>query len=413
MKDSSANEAAEERPPGRAYQNVLLVSLVIMFVGLAAACTQYKASTLITAIAPDFNLSGSQASWIMSIFTLIGIFVALPSGSLAQRLGFKKAIFVSLCVMIAGSLIGLFSCQNGIVLIASRAIEGAALTCITACAPIAIRECVAPEKMGLANGIWGCWGNGGAVVACLLTPQIFQIAGFAGVWTVFAIFTAVVAAVFMLVIKVPAKDISIGEVYEEISAQADSGSYKEFLRKDNVLFLFSFVCMNIIMLAILGMLPSILQLPEKGFDMSSAGFATTLASLLSLASSPTLGALADKMGRVKPLLFVTLLVLGPCLFVMYTQTGIMFWIATCVMGLLGLGCIGLLVAGWMQLMPRPEVVAKGMGLFTIVQCLGQFLGTFFVQLLLGPTLESYLLAGIVLMIIGIAGAVAVLFTKLR
>ena len=408
---AKAQEAGHVVP--RRYQNTIAVSLVVLLVGLAVACTQYKASTILTAIAPDFDLSASAVSWVMSIFTFVGIFVALPSGKVVQRLGFKKTMLISMAILIAGSVVGLLSNHNGAVLIASRGIEGAALTCITLCAPIAIKECVPPEKMGVANGIWGCWGNGGAVIACLLTPQIFEMAGFSGVWIFFAVFAAVAAFVFALYVKAPVRMADVEKEYEEAASQSESGSYKEFLRKDNLLFLVAFVCMNLIMLALLGLLPSILQLPEKGFSMSLSGFATTLASLLALVSSPVFGALADRMGRIKPLLVLTLFVLGPCLFVMYTQTGIAFWVATCVLGLVGFGCMGLLVAGWMQLMPRPEVVAKGMGLLTFVQCVGQFLGTFLVQMLLGPSFENYVFAGIVLMCVGFAGTAAIAVSKLR
>lgn len=412
MKPSQQPQPTQEARPtsARRYQNTLAVSLAILLVGLAASCSQYKASTILTAIAPSFGMNDSMASWVMSIFTFVGIFVALPSGRIAQKLGFKRAIVVSVIALICGTFVGLLSMDSGIVLIISRGIEGAALTCITTCAPIAIRECVPPEKTGLANGIWGCWGNGGAVIAGLITPQIFEMAGFSGVWVFFAAFCVVALVVFALVVKVPSlSDLQAG--WEDIAA--DNGSYREFLRKDNILFLVTFVCMNLIMLALLGLLPSILQLPEKGFDMSMAGFATTLASLLALVSSPLFGALADRMGRIKPLLVLTLLVLGPCLLVMYTQTGIAFWMATCVLGIIGFGCMGLLVAGWMQLMPRPEAVAKGMGLLTLVQCIGQFLGTFLIQLMLGPDLGNWLLAGIVLMIVGFIGTASAAATKLH
>ena len=92
------------------YQNTILVSLAILLVGLAVACTQYKASTILTAIAPDFSLDGTMVSWVMSVFTFVGIFVALPSGKIAQTFGFKKAIVTSMTVLIIGSLIFALPC---------------------------------------------------------------------------------------------------------------------------------------------------------------------------------------------------------------------------------------------------------------------------------------------------------------
>ena len=46
-----------------------------------------------------------------------------------------------------------------------------------------------------------------------------------------------------------------------------------------------------------------------------------------------------------------------------------------------------------------------MGLMVTVQGVGQFLGTFLVQMLLGPSLDHWFLAGGVLMGLGLAGTI--------
>ena len=167
------------------------------------------------------------------------------------------------------------------------------------------------------------------------------------------------------------------------------------------------------MLAILGMLPSVLQLPEKGFTLQESGFATTLPSLISLVSTPLIGALAGRVGHVKQLLIITMSALGPCVFVMYTQTGPAFWIAAVVLGVMGLACIGLLIAAWIEVIPNPQLVSKGMGVLTLVQCTGQFLGTFLIQLLLGSDFSQWLLAGVVLGAIGIFGTIVMGFVRFK
>lgn len=396
----------------RQYQNAALVGIVLLIVGLSIACVQYKVPTIMTTIAPRWHLNDSTSTWLMSIFTLVGIFFALPAGKLAGRFGFKRIMIFSSGLILVGSFIGLVSGQNGAMLIASRAIEGVALTFITTCAPIAIQKCVSPERVGLATGLWGCWGNGGAVLASVLTPQIFELAGFEGVWIVFAGFAVIAAALLFFLIREPGSSLE-DTVDAARVRSSDRPKYSEFLTKDIVLFLASFVMMNIIMLALLGLLPSILQLPEKGFTMQQAGFATTLASLLALISTPVFGIIADRLSRIKPPLIATYVMLGPCLFVLYTQTGIAFWIAAILLGLVGFGCVGLLIAAWMAIIPRPELVPMGMGLLTLVQSVGQFLGTFFVQMLLGPSFANWLFAGIVLMVVGLIGTAAIALTKLR
>ena len=68
---------------------------------------------------------------------------------------------------------------------------------------------------------------------------------------------------------------------------------------------------------------------------------------------------------------------------------------------------------WIEVIPNPHLVAKGMGVLTLVQCTGQFLGTFLIQLLLGSDLSQWMLAGVVLGVIGILGIVAIAFVKFR
>lgn len=408
MKENTSGEA---RPR---YQSAIVVGLVLLAVGLSAACAQYKASTLLVTIAPRFSLSADASAWIMSIFTLVGIFFALPAGGLAQRFGFKRVMLASSGLIVAGSVLGMLSGTSSVVLIISRAIEGISLTFITTCGPIAIQQCVDPKKTALATGIWGCWGNGGAVIASVLTPHIFGVAGFEGVWLVFAVVAALAALLLLFCIKAPASQGDSAQEEGPASHEfCEPARYRDLLTPNVVLFLVGFLAFNLVMLAILGMLPSVLQLPEKGFSLGESGFATTLPSLISLASTPLIGALANRIGHVKQLLIVTMAVLGPCVFLMYTQTGAVFWVAAVVLGIMGLACIGLLIAAWIEVIPNPRLVAKGMGVLTLVQCTGQFLGTFLIQLLLGGDLSQWMLAGIVLGAIGVFGTVAMAFVRFR
>ena len=48
-----------------------------------------------------------------------------------------------------------------------------------------------------------------------------------------------------------------------------------------------------------------------------------------------------------------------------------------------------------------------------VQGLGQFLGSYLVQMLLGPQLDQWLFAGAVVMALGLAGTVSLALCRLR
>lgn len=91
----------------------------------------------------------------------------------------------------------------------------------------------------------------------------------------------------------------------------------------------------------------------------------------------------------------------------------MLWVGVIAMGLLGMGGIGQYLSGFTKLLPSPELASVGMGVLVTFQGVGQFLGTFFVQMLLGPQLTEWWFAGIALMILGFAGTALIAICKLR
>lgn len=396
----------------RRYQNPVLVGIVLLFAGIAVALIQYKIPTIMTSIMGLFSMDASTASWLMSIFTLMSIFVAIPSGRLAQRFGAKAMLIVALGIAVLGSVIGLFASMSA-VLIVSRAVEGIALTIVTTCGPILVQRCVEQSKIGTTMGIWGIWGCLGSTIAALVVPTLFSAAGFSGVWVVFAIIAVIAAVVVVAVIRVPADEPSAQAAQEEQPAEleAEPPRYREIFSKDVLLFFIGFAIFNICLLAILSFVPTILQMQD--FDPTLSGFISTAPMLLSIVSSPLFGVISDKIGRCKPLLVLAMLVMGPCTFVMYTNTGVLLWVAVVVMGLVGMGGIGLFLSGYMKLLPRPELASIGMGVMICVQGIGQFLGSFLVQMLLGADLTNWFFAGAVIMIMGLVGTAALLVCKMR
>lgn len=417
----------------RRYQNPVLVGIVLLISGISVAMIQYKVPTIMTNLMGIFSMDAATASWLMSIFTLVSIFVALPAGALAQRFGAKRMLIIACGIAILGSLIGLAS-DTSPMLIASRAVEGAALTILTTCGPIIVQQNVSPDKVGTSMGIWGIWGCLGSTVAAVLTPTVFGMWGFDGLWIAFAVVSAVAAVLVLVFIRKPQANPAAIEGLSPNSQEAasalsvdDQGSvpqfpqetvvpkekprYRDIFSKDMFLFFGAFVVYNICMLAILAFVPTILQM--QGFDPTLSGIISTAPMLLSIISSPLFGVISDKIGRNKPLLIIAMFVMGPCTFLLYTQTGPLLWVGVFAMGLLGMGGIGQYLSGFTKLLPSPELASVGMGVLVTFQGVGQFLGTFFVQMLLGPQLTEWWFAGMVLMLLGFAGTALIAICKLR
>lgn len=405
------SEGNKEQGASRSYQNPVMIGVVLLIAGISVAMIQYKVPTILTELMALFAMDAKAASWLMSIFTLMSIFVALPTGWLAQKFGAKRMMIVACGIAIIGSLVGVASGSSA-VLIFSRAVEGVALTVLTTCGPIVVQKCVKPEKIGSAMGIWGIWGCLGSTIAAVVTPTVFETLGFSGLWILFAAIAACAAVLVSVVIRVPQETQGQDPaVPESDGSLAEKPRYREMLTRDIVLFFVGFAIFNICLLAILSFVPTILQM--QGFDPTLSGLISTAPMLLSVISSPLFGVISDKIGRCKPLLVAAMLVMGPCTLALYTQTGALLWVAVVVMGLVGMGGVGMFLSGYMKLLPRPELASIGMGVMILVQGLGQFLGTFLVQILLGPTLENWVFAGTVLMVMGLVGTVSLLLCRLK
>lgn len=413
------------------YQNYLVVSLSVLAVGVTMAMVQYKVPTIMIAIMEQYAMTASGGSWLMSIFTLMMAVTAIAIGELSVRMSPKRIIVFATCLIVLGSVMGAFA-PNGIVLLVSRGIEGIALTAVTTCGPLVIQESVAPGRIGTSMGIWGMWGSLGSAIAAFLTPMVFAFAGLTSLWLFYCALVVIATVIMCICVRDPFKKASSKALEDAVNASEGAAgvaqsdvtpdeasvprteakpSYRELLTKDVLLFFCGFVAFNICLLAVLSLVPSILQM--RGMDVSLSGFVSTLPMIISVASSPFFGMLSDKTGKTKWLLVFCLLFLGPCTFVLYNFEGAVMWAGAVVMGVIGMGTTGLMITAFMKVISRPELATIGMGVLICVQGIGQFLGTFLVQGLLGPSFENTLLAGSVVMVIGLVGTLCTALCKMR
>ena len=388
------------------YGNWALIAVVMLLFGTAIATIQFKVPVVMGDIMANMGMDASSASWLMSIFTFVGIILALPTGALAKRFGPKTMLLAAAAIIAVGSLLGAFA-GNGMVLIVSRAIEGVAFIFVTICGPLAVQKYVSPDKIGSATGIWALWVCLGSVVGGVLTPTLYASTGFAGVWVIYAAAAVVFAIVVAVIVKNP------GEALEGAADAPTEGKvgYGELVKPNILLFFAAFLVFNMTLMAVLSFGPTFLQ--QQGVDPTLSGFVSTLPMLLAVISSPLFGALSDKLGRCKPLYLAAMLVMGPCTLLLLTQTGPLMWVGAIVMGLVGLGGPVMCLTSYINVLGHPELMSIGMGVLMLVQSLGQFLGTWLVPLLLGPDVSSWMLTGIVMCVIGFAGTAALALCKFR
>lgn len=338
----------------------------------------------------------------MSVFTFMGILFSIPAGNTIQRLGAKRVMLGSVVVMVAGSLLGTFA-QEPVLLLVSRGIEGVALVFITIAGAAFIRDSAPPEKRASAIGIWSIWFSSGSFLAGIISPLLYESFGFQALWIIYACLAVVAALAIRFIVKAP------NVVFKQEYADTVKPRYKELCVRDVVLHLLVFAIYNILTMAIVSYLPTILQ--GKGYSETSAGFMSTLPMLITIVSVPLLGVISDKLGRVKPLMCGAMFVLVVTTPIILVSTGWQLWAAAIICGLFGASGAALVMVALLAVLPRVEVTPLALGLFSTMQALGMFLGSLLVPLLLETT--SLEVTAFILFCIGVVGFVFSLLCRYR
>lgn len=401
----------------RTYQNCYLVAITLFLVATSVTMMQYKIPTIMTSIMEQLSIGADLAAWLMSIFTFVGIFFALPVGMLLKRFGPRAIILCAVALDVVASVAGGFAPNMGEIgvglLLATRALEGLALMSVIACGPVVIQLCIDPAKTGTASGIWMLGGMLGATIAGVLTPMLYYSVGFQGLWFAYAALVAIAGFLFAVIVKVPkVSDVAAGQEEEASTAPVDEGgTYRIFLKPNTILFFIPFAVFQVLLLAVLSFAPTALQ--QQGMDPALSGLVSTIPMLLAVISSIAFGAISDKTHRCKPLLLAGVVAMAICTPVMLTMNGPIMWIALVVMGLVAMGTPTVVIAAYPQVLGDPRRLTIGMGVLMLVQSLGQFLGSLVPSMLLGSAISNWVLCGAVLCAAGFAAAACIVVCKFR
>jgi len=388
--------------------NYLVLSLILLFVGVAITIVQYKVPPILEPIMEQFSIELDTGSWLMSIFTAVGIFLSLPTGSLTKKLGPKTVLLLGCAIIVVGSVIGAFA-GSAWLLVVSRGIEGVAFVFITVAGPLAVEKYVAPEHQGTANGIWALWICFGSVIGSTATPLVFQELGLTGTWLLYAAIVVIAALVLAVFVRVPSRKVPTPA--EEAEPKPSLSDYLKLARPQALLYFFAYLVFNIEILAVLSYTPTMLQ--GQGMDAPLSGFAASLPGLLAAVSSPVFGKIVDHTGKTKPYYFVALVVSAPATLLMLTQSGPLLWLGAAAIGLIGYAIPVCTLTSLPQIAGSKELLPAAMGVLMLVQCFGEFLGSLVTPMLLGPNGTDWMFCGIVMCVVGLLGAIALLFVRFK
>lgn len=385
------------------------LSIVLLAVGVSVCIVQYKVPSILEPIMSSYGMSTDAGAWLMSIFTMVGIFLSLPASGLAKRIGPKNLLLLACAVIVVGSIMGAFA-GSTFQMVVSRAVEGVAFVFVTVAGPLVIERYVDKAHQGTANGIWSRWICLGSVIGSSATPAIYETLGLGGTWLAYAGVVTLAAVVVALFIR--GGDASAGkEASGNAAGKVQFRDYLRFLKPQALLFFFAYLVFNVEILAVLSYAPTFLQ--QQGMNASLSGFASSLPGLLAIVSSLAYGKLIDRTGRTKGFYLLALAVSAPATMLMLTQSGPLLWVGAAGVGLVGYAIPVACLTALPQIAGSKEMMPAAMGVFTLVQCLGEFLGSLVTPMLLGPAMDQWVFCGAVMLVFGLAGALAMAACKIK
>lgn len=191
-----------------------IVAFATIFAGIALALVQNKVAPCMELLQTAFNIDMAAAGWLSSLFSLVGIVMAIPAAVILNKLGPKKSGIIALVCAIAGSLIGLFI-DSVPVLMASRIVEGMGVGLMGVVGPSLIAMWFPEAKRGLPMSIWAAYQMGAQAVMFFLAGVLTTNFGWQGMWW-FGLAACVVALVFyILCVKSPRPEDSFADVESE------------------------------------------------------------------------------------------------------------------------------------------------------------------------------------------------------
>ncbi|MDR0519472.1 MAG: MFS transporter [Clostridiales Family XIII bacterium] len=177
--------------------------IVLFLAALSVTLSQLKVVPLLGDLAVGLNVDQGQIAWIMSVFYLAGIILAIPGGAILGKLGPKKLLLSLLGFVIVGNIIGSFATTNFPLLLVSRTIEGVAFSMIIMVGIVFITSWFEGPAAGLPIGIFTTFPAFGSIIAYNTAIPISSANGVPFLWWAVVIFTAVVAVLVAITIKLP------------------------------------------------------------------------------------------------------------------------------------------------------------------------------------------------------------------
>ena len=185
------------------------VMVAVFIASVAIAANRFKVPPVLPVLMEELQVDMVTGGWLMSITSVAGIVLAIPSAFLLARIGLKLTGLIALGCGMAGAAIGALA-TGATAMLLGRMIEGVSISLIAVLAPTAISLWFPPRERGLPMGIWAAWVPVGNVIMFNVAHPLMNAFGWRAVWIFGAFFAFVGFILVGLVVTSPAESESNG-----------------------------------------------------------------------------------------------------------------------------------------------------------------------------------------------------------
>jgi MFS family permease len=177
FKHHKHNSSHPDRKSERVSLSAWKITLILGAIGTIVMYTEIMVAITIPDIIRDFNISYNASSWILAIYLVVGAIMTPIVGKLSDIHGKKKILFFIIVAYTLGIIIGVFS-TNIFVLLIARAIQGIGISFFPPAVRL-VKEIYPPKKIPIVLGIFshGTMFGFGAILGILIGAPMTQYYG--------------------------------------------------------------------------------------------------------------------------------------------------------------------------------------------------------------------------------------------
>lgn len=396
--------------------------LMFFILYCASACmslSQFKIVPLLGQLTESLGITYAETSWMMSVFTVAAIVLAIPIGGIVTKVGPKKSYIVVLVIMIVGNVIGAFGIDNYGVLLFSRILEGCAFAIWNVAGIVLIGMWYPGKNNGLFIGIFMTFVAIASFIALNTAVPISNALGETSLWWIVAGLTLVFTALFAIFVKEAPKEAEPAKDEQQANPQpasAEKPNLLDVFKNGKVMAIcVSQLVIGFVLYFFLNNYPSLFT-GCYGLDPTTANFYGSLNGLWGIPFCILGGFILDKLGEgniPKFVIAIYVALAGACLATNLLNPSV-FILHTLLTGALP----GLVLTANNFLVPRcvnrPQNIGYGLAVLSLFYNIGIFIGNPIIMYAVGST-GSWAYASYILTAMAVLGLVAtvafMLFSK--